>query len=342
LPIVDISEAGAVDQNKKITVQNLFQAIPVDVGVGEGSSGAGISIKNRLAALPTTGTNANIAWLESTSGFAAGSLLLGSRPSTGSVVLSANGAANLVVVPSTGNVGIGTSAPAAKLHVETIPQAINQSGSVLFGPNTDYGFELRNVIDSGGFPRVELRAPTAGAGPMLFFTGATERMRIDSSGGVSIQTSLLLRYAGINVSFLGYDPGAGAPTGGTLAIVNQGNDGSGSNATGVGLGRSATSWATYSDERGKANLIPIEDGLSKIGTLRSVTGHYAEDLEQTSRSFLIAQDVQAVLPEAVDASDPDKLSLRYTEVIPLLVAALKESKERIETLEARLTAAGIA
>jgi hypothetical protein len=30
--------------------------------------------------------------------------------------------------------------------------------------------------------------------------------------------------------------------------------------------------------------------------------------------------------------------LRYTEVIPLLVAALKESKERIETLEARLTA----
>jgi hypothetical protein len=59
-----------------------------------------------------------------------------------------------------------------------------------------------------------------------------------------------------------------------------------------------------------------------------------------SRSFLIAQDVQAVLPEAVDVMSDDMgtLSLKYTEVIPLLVSALKESKERIETLEAKVAA----
>ena len=44
------------------------------------------------------------------------------------------------------------------------------------------------------------------------------------------------------------------------------------------------------------------------------------------------------LPEAVDASNPDKLNLRYTETIPLLVAALKEAKERIETLETKVAA----
>jgi hypothetical protein len=53
---------------------------------------------------------------------------------------------------------------------------------------------------------------------------------------------------------------------------------------------------------------------------------------------LIAQDVEAVLPEAVESSNPDELGLRYTEVIPLLVAALKEAKERIETLEAKVAA----
>ena len=50
--------------------------------------------------------------------------------------------------------------------------------------------------------------------------------------------------------------------------------------------------------------------------------------------------MQAVLPEAVDQEGDEigTLSLRYTEVIPLLVAALKESKERIETLEAKVAA----
>ena len=55
------------------------------------------------------------------------------------------------------------------------------------------------------------------------------------------------------------------------------------------------------------------------------------------RSFLIAQDVQAVLPEAVAASDSDNLPLRYTDIIPLLVASIKELKVKVESLEAEIT-----
>jgi hypothetical protein len=111
-------------------------------------------------------------------------------------------------------------------------------------------------------------------------------------------------------------------------------------SVGVKLDNGATSWSTVSDERQKTNLILIEQGLTKVSTLRAVTGRYLTDDEDVSRSFLIAQDVKAVLPEAVSQeSDEDgTLSLRYTEVIPLLVAALKESKERIEKLEAKVAA----
>ena len=55
---------------------------------------------------------------------------------------------------------------------------------------------------------------------------------------------------------------------------------------------------------------------------------------------MIAQDVQAVLPEAVNVQ-PDEdstLGLSYTDVIPLLTAALKESITKIETLETEMTA----
>jgi hypothetical protein len=83
----------------------------------------------------------------------------------------------------------------------------------------------------------------------------------------------------------------------------------------------------------KTDLIPIENAASKVSTLRAVTGRFKTDEEGKSRSFLIAQDVQAVLPEAVDASDPDKLGVQYTDVIPLLVAAIKELSAKVAVLE---------
>jgi hypothetical protein len=68
----------------------------------------------------------------------------------------------------------------------------------------------------------------------------------------------------------------------------------------VYLANGGTSWTATSDERLKTDLIPIENGLDKVNSLRSVTGRFKTDEEGVSRSFLIAQDVQAVLPEAVN------------------------------------------
>ena len=98
-------------------------------------------------------------------------------------------------------------------------------------------------------------------------------------------------------------------------------------------GGSATSWTAVSDERVKENLVDITDAANKVSTLRAVTGNYTWDEEKTRRPFLIAQDVLAVLPEAVAQSNPDELGISYSEVIPLLVAAIKELKAEIDTLK---------
>lgn len=93
---------------------------------------------------------------------------------------------------------------------------------------------------------------------------------------------------------------------------------------GVILNTGATSWSAVSDEDKKTGLSPIADALAKLATLRTVTGRFKVDPVGTSRSFLIAQDVQKVLPEAVSTGKDGTLYLRYDDVIPLVVAAIKE------------------
>ena len=53
---------------------------------------------------------------------------------------------------------------------------------------------------------------------------------------------------------------------------------------------------------------------------------------------MIAQDVQKVLPQAIGEDDKGYLGVRYTEVIPLLVAAIKELNAKVTALEAQLGA----
>jgi hypothetical protein len=105
--------------------------------------------------------------------------------------------------------------------------------------------------------------------------------------------------------------------------------------TGAYIVDGGTSWTANSDERLKTDLVPIQNAAAKVDSLRAVTGRYLTDDTGTSRSFLIAQDVQAVLPEAVKNNAQGYLGLSYTEVVPLLVAAIKELSARVAALEAR-------
>jgi hypothetical protein len=106
-------------------------------------------------------------------------------------------------------------------------------------------------------------------------------------------------------------------------------------------GASATSWTAVSDETRKVIIEDITDAANKVSTLRAVIGRLKVDGEGVRRPYLIAQDVQAVLPEAVsEAEDKDGplLGLSYTEVIPLLVAAIKELKAELDAVKVEIAA----
>jgi len=112
-------------------------------------------------------------------------------------------------------------------------------------------------------------------------------------------------------------------------------------SSGVYLANNATSWASTSDERRKDIIEPITNATEKLLTLRTVIGKFKVDEDGTRRPFLIAQDVLAVFPEAVnhqEDEDGEFLGMSYTDMIPLLVASIKELKADLDATKAELAA----
>ena len=111
---------------------------------------------------------------------------------------------------------------------------------------------------------------------------------------------------------------------------------------------SATAYNTSSDYRLKENVVAVTDGIARLQQLKPSRFNFISDPDTTVDGF-IAHEVQAIVPEAirgvkdeVDAEgNPVYQGIDQSKLVPLLTAALQEAVAKIESLEARLTAAGI-
>jgi hypothetical protein len=116
--------------------------------------------------------------------------------------------------------------------------------------------------------------------------------------------------------------------------------------------------AYASDQRLKENIVNIPDALEKVQTLNGVTFDWKEmvkDLGFEPNSWhetgVLAQQVQAVLPEAVeiapfdyDWNNPGQsksgeryLTVKYEKLVPLLIEAIKDQQKIINDQESRIS-----
>jgi hypothetical protein len=111
---------------------------------------------------------------------------------------------------------------------------------------------------------------------------------------------------------------------------------------------SATAYYTSSDYRIKENVTAVDDGIARLQQLKPSRFNFIADPDRTVDGF-IAHEVQAVVPEAIagekdavdDDGNPVYQGIDQSKLVPLLTAALQEAIGEIESLKARLTAAGI-
>jgi Chaperone of endosialidase len=90
-----------------------------------------------------------------------------------------------------------------------------------------------------------------------------------------------------------------------------------------------------SDERLKENIHEIDRPLERLKGLRGVS--YTWKSSGQHASGLLAQEVEAQLPHAVDVGPDGWKGIDPSAVIGLLVQAVKAQQEQIETLQARLS-----
>lgn len=92
----------------------------------------------------------------------------------------------------------------------------------------------------------------------------------------------------------------------------------------------------YSDRRLKEDIQIIDNALDKVKALGGYTYNRTDTGER--QTGVIAQDVLAVLPEAVVESDDGYYGVAYGNMVGLLIEAIKEQQQQIEKLTALVEA----
>jgi hypothetical protein len=115
-----------------------------------------------------------------------------------------------------------------------------------------------------------------------------------------------------------------------------------SSTLGVELVNNAVSWSSISDRTTKENLVEVDNALAKIKTLTGYNYNYKAEFGDSlsKHNGLIAQEVQAVLPDAVGELSNGKLGIQYDQITALTVNAIKELSVKVDALDPAQLASG--
>lgn len=259
-----------------------------------------------------------------------GNFVIANNDASGTVIFGAGGGTERMRINADGRVGIGMGTPRAALEVAGSILTVWSDASIgtMFADGSGYFLGIKTQVSSRF---TDLVANYGDNGAIRFISGASaERARFESTNGY-----MLVGYTSSNGAY-------------RLQVNSQ-------------IFATSSSIAT-SDGRFKENVLPITSGLDIIDSLNPVSfdwkEHPVHNFVPGKTVGFIAQEVQEALSdyewvdniiktnttEAVLDEDGNEvtpaeefLGIAESNIIPLLVAAVKELRAEVNTLKAQLS-----
>jgi len=129
-----------------------------------------------------------------------------------------------------------------------------------------------------------------------------------------------------NSFYINYNNGTSDVSSSEFLVYNRGN-------LQTYLTNTSTGWVSTSDERLKNVIAPITNTLEQLDGINPVYYNFKADSNETTRLGLMAQEVEKIYPECVQCDPTGNLGIVYQDMIPVLLAAIKELSSRVESLE---------
>ena len=242
------------------------------------------------------------------------------------------GGSTRATVDSSGNLGIGTTSPSFKLTVSSA-----ENNLFLKQDSGDHGYIL-DVNQGDGSLAFNRRLSGSN----------TERMRIDSSGNIIVDSSasftaisqITSTHDGTRFGLGIHNTNVGGGNQIAIRFVRNSSD-----VGSISTTASATHFNTSSDYRLKENAVAIPDGITRLKTLKPYRFNWKSDSSTIVDGFF-AHEVMTAVPQAVtgtkdevdENNKPVYQQIDQSKLVPLLTAALQEAVTEIETLKTKVAA----
>lgn len=248
----------------------------------------------------------------------------------------------LLIQHASGNVGINTDDPAEKLEVNgNIKLSL---GNKWIGLSGTQGVYIKNDGNIGlGTTNPSRKLHLVGANPRIYIEASSSNPEINLGHAGDPTTSIWSIYKdGATDDLRFYQNGNRISIQSSTGNVSIGT----TNPAGYRLNVAGTAYCSGgwqgSDKRYKENIKDIKSPLEKVMCMHGVS--YAWKAEEykhmgfpDGRHYgVIAQEIEQVLPEIVRTGPEGDKAVAYSEIIPVIIEAMKELISENEELKARI------